>query len=132
MLKSVYGAPQSGANWHEVVAKFLIDNDFKRNKWDPCLFEKGVGDQKLVMLVWVDDTLTLHHPTKTKAYFEFLKVFGKRFNIVDMGESMRYVGIDIIRKWKDNTIQLNQCDALQEAAIYYQLSESRPRSTPMC
>ena len=131
MLKSVYGAPQSGANWHEVVAKFLIDNDFKRNKWDPCLFEKGVGDQKLVMLVWVDDTLTLHHPTKTEAYSEFLKVFGKRFNIVDMGESMRYVGIDIIRKWKDNTIQLNQCDALQEAAIYYQLSESRPRSTPM-
>ena len=36
MLKSVYGAPQSGANWHEVVGQFLIEYGLKRNKWDPC------------------------------------------------------------------------------------------------
>lgn len=129
MLKSVYGTPQAGANWQEVATKFLIQYGFKRNKWDPCLFEIGVGDKRLWVLLWVDDTLTVHHQSMTTPYDDFMKAFGERFQIEDLGEAKRYVGIDIIHN--ADCIRLEQQGALEDAAIYYQLANSKSRTTPM-
>ena len=91
----------------------------------------GENDLKLIVLIWVDDTLTLHNPKNSKPYEMFLKVFGTKFNIVDMGESKRYVGIDIHRDWEKGTIFLNQSGALEDAAKYYQVEFAKRNTTPM-
>ena len=56
-LRSIYGLRQSSMLLHERLTKHLIRNGFKQLKSDKCVYVKGEGAERQILLVWVDDII---------------------------------------------------------------------------
>lgn len=57
LQKSLYGLKQSGRNWNAMLHSFLCTNGFTQNPADHCVYTKEKGNEKVILLVWVDDLI---------------------------------------------------------------------------
>ena len=55
--KAFYGLPESSQLWYNEIRGFLIAQGFEWNPVDPGLFMKTVGDDRIILSLWVDDFL---------------------------------------------------------------------------
>ena len=61
--KAVYGLPESGLRWHELLTSELMRYGFTSCLTDSCLFVKRKGDNITYVLVYVDDCLLYTSPS---------------------------------------------------------------------
>lgn len=55
--KSLYGLKQSGRNWNAVLHTYLTKNVFLQNLADHCVYTKQQRDEKVIIIIWVDDLI---------------------------------------------------------------------------
>ena len=93
--KSLYGLKQACKIWNETVNKALYDIGFVALHADPCVYilSKGRGE-RLIVAMHVDDFLMAG---KKSHIDEFKSEFRKRFNIKDIGQAKKILGIEIGR-----------------------------------
>nr|GEV44832.1 hypothetical protein [Tanacetum cinerariifolium] len=72
--KALYGLHQAPRAWYETLAKYLLDNGFRRGKIDQTLFIKRQKEDILLVQVYVDDII--FGSTKKELYTEFEKLDG--------------------------------------------------------
>ena len=73
--KSIYGLVQASCRYGKKFSDVLVKQlGFQRSDSDPCLFMRGEGDERLIILTYVDDNLVLG---KTKMIDAFLEEFKK-------------------------------------------------------
>ncbi|CCH47074.1 Gag-Pol polyprotein [Wickerhamomyces ciferrii] len=77
--KSVYGLPQSGLNWNELMTNFLTKEGFKVNSADNCVFYKSTPTGIVLIGLYVDDLLVLSNDTNN--LYNFKKSLLTRFKI---------------------------------------------------
>nr|GEV02651.1 putative ribonuclease H-like domain-containing protein [Tanacetum cinerariifolium] len=96
--KALYGLHQAPRAWYETLAKYLLDNGFRRGKINQTLFIKRQKEDMLLVQVYVDDII--FGSTKKELCTEFEKSDGI-FIIQD-----KYVD-EILRKFKvvDGVVQ---------------------------
>ena len=102
LRKSLYGLKQSGRNWFRLLESFLLDDCSFQNNIDPCTFIlRTDADEKMIILVWVDDLIMVSSSHKLlNCIKEQLK---KRFEMKDLGEVIHFLGIEFSRD-KDKTM----------------------------
>lgn len=57
LKKSLYGLKQSGRNWNKMLHEYLIENEFKQNPADDCVYTREKENEKVIMIIWVDDVI---------------------------------------------------------------------------
>jgi len=57
LKKTPYGLKQAPRSWYERLSTFLLENDFERGKIESTLFIKRVGENILLVQVYVDDII---------------------------------------------------------------------------
>nr|GEX00241.1 putative ribonuclease H-like domain-containing protein [Tanacetum cinerariifolium] len=72
--KALYGLHQDPRAWYETLAKYLLDNGFRRGKIDQTLFIKRQKEDILLVQVYVDDII--FGSTKKELCTEFEKSDG--------------------------------------------------------
>jgi len=97
LLRSLYGLPQAGRNWNNVITKFLTEMGFVQLREDLCVFGY-FEDGKLVAVValWVDDIILGVDSSSRRDWF--CNTIGERFKTKVIGLPTNVIGLCI--KWE--------------------------------
>ncbi|KAH9744862.1 hypothetical protein KPL70_003863 [Citrus sinensis] len=105
--KSLYGLKQSPRQWYRRFDDFMVSKGYHRSRYDSCVYFGG-SDQGGVayLLLYVDDMLIA---SKYKSEIERLKNLLKvEFEMKDLGNAKRILGMDIIKDRSAGTLFLSQ------------------------
>ncbi|GBE87159.1 hypothetical protein SCP_1004060 [Sparassis crispa] len=106
LKKTLYRLKQSGREWNIVLNRKLLDAGFKHLFSDPCVYIRIKGDKIEIVTVWVDDLLIF---TNDCALMDQLKrELRNMFEVTDLGEPQKIVGIEIERDRSKQTIKISQ------------------------
>lgn len=125
--KALYGLKQAPRAWYETLSAFLKDLRLFPLKSDYADF---INNQKtLIIAVYVDDILIFG---KNREEIQHLKSSLKeKFEMTDMGDAHMYLGMQITRNRKLNTLFLDQRKYIQVVLDRFKMTDCNPVSTPM-
>ena len=124
--KSIYGLKQAAKNWYEELAKFLIQQNFKRSKNDYCLFTKIDNKNKLFVLSWVDDLVIAG--SNENDIEELKKTLEGKFKMDDRGKLEWFLGMQISQE--RDKITLDQEKYIENVIEKFGMQDSNPSKTP--
>jgi len=134
-LRSIYGLRQSSMLLHERLTKHLIRNGFKHLKSDKCVYVKGEGAKRQILLVWVDDIILATARDDDDARTKFDADLRSEFEVSPWttGEAEFILGMNVKRDWNAGTLHLSQPGAIEKLAMKFGLTgaEGRGPSVPM-
>ncbi|WVZ12067.1 hypothetical protein V8G54_016597 [Vigna mungo] len=129
LQKSLYGLKQSPRQWYRKFDDFLIKLNFKRCNYDDCVYTLNHDGEMLYLLLYVDDILIASSDRgmigETKARL------ADAFEMKELGEARRILGIDIKRDRPGGNLFLSQECYLQKVISRYRMTESKMASTPV-
>jgi hypothetical protein len=105
LLRALYGLKQASREWYETLSKFLKDNGYEPTVADSCVFIKGVGDNRVIVIIYVDDIIV---GAKQQCDLDALRVLlHAQYKLKDE-ELKVFLGIEITQNTLRNHIRLNQ------------------------
>ena len=126
--KSLYGLKQSSRCWFKTMDSFLKESGYEQCKSDSCLYVRRVGDDMVIIALYVDDILIA---SNNKKMLRKEKVALKeRFNMKDMGEAHYCLGIQILRDRANKKMLLHQTRYLTNLLEKYNICNCKEISTP--
>nr|KYP41332.1 Retrovirus-related Pol polyprotein from transposon TNT 1-94 [Cajanus cajan] len=57
LKKALYGLKQVPRAWYHTLSNFLLENDFKKGKFDTTIFKRKSGTDFIVVQIYVDDII---------------------------------------------------------------------------
>ncbi|KAD6454592.1 hypothetical protein E3N88_09298 [Mikania micrantha] len=88
LVKSLYGLKQAPKQWHQKFDQVMLNNDFKINECDKCVYVKNSMRGYVILCLYVDDMLIVgSDDKKIKSTKDMLKA---RFDMKDMGIGCPY------------------------------------------
>lgn len=126
VLKSLYGLRQSGREWHLEAAKGLAELGLEPIFADACVFVRE--DKSLIIGLYVDDMVILANDISIIR--EFKEAIAKRWEIKDLGEVKKILGLEVTRNRQTRSIRITQSAFTDEIISEYGFTGARPASTP--
>lgn len=126
--KALYGLATAPKCWYMTFNSFILLHGFIGSVREPCLYTKKVGDNILILLLYVDDILLACK--NCNLIDKTVTLLSKEFEIVNLGFPTRFLGIEISLDY-DLNISLTQTTILDSILKKYQMDESKPVSTPI-
>ena len=128
LKKSLYGLIQSPKNWFSTVDVELAAIGFRPLKPDPSVYVYEDETGFVVLTLHVDDIMFL---SASKPLLNKLKKkLMNRFEISDMGDMSRILGMNVARDREKGTITINQKDYTEDAVQRYGIKGCNPADTP--
>jgi hypothetical protein len=124
--KSLYGLKQSGREWYLEACKGLEEIGLDPIFADTCIFVSK--DQRLIVGLYVDDMVILANDIKVVQSFKAR--LAKRWEIKDLGEVKRILGLEITRDRAKRTIKIAQTAYADEIIAEYGLTDAREAKLP--
>ncbi|XP_058810550.1 uncharacterized protein LOC131675550 [Phymastichus coffea] len=129
LKKSLYGLKTSPKSWYELFANTMKDFNFKTTRNEPCLFVYIVDSVLIVLLLYVDDIIMIGN--NQKALDELKIKLAEKFEMKDLGEPRKYLGITITRDRQTKTIELNQSKFIDRMLEKFGYKDAHPQNSPM-
>ena len=93
LKKSIYGLKQSALQWNKQLHKSLLEMKFIRCKADPGTYFKIIGEEIIILLIYVDDALFMG--SNKQQVLSHKAQFMKRWESRDLGQAKEYLGMRI-------------------------------------
>ena len=106
ILKGLYGLKQSGRKWNQELDKFLQGLGFMPAESAPCVYMQGTGTSKVIVLVYVDNTL-ITSPSLDLVK-EIKRKMSQRWKIQDSGNVKNFLGIKISQNSEHKVMEMDQ------------------------
>ncbi|KAI0994599.1 hypothetical protein K3495_g13583 [Podosphaera aphanis] len=90
--KAIYGLKTAPRRWQEKLRKFLKSNGFQSFKFDPNLFRRP----NIIISTYVDDFMIVS--SSQSLIDETVSTLAKAFQIIDLGDMTKFLGINIERR----------------------------------
>ncbi|CAB1098789.1 unnamed protein product [Ectocarpus sp. CCAP 1310/34] len=103
---SLYGLSQSPALWNDTLDKSLTVFGWKSTQSDPCVYMYASGNIIVILTVYVDDVLITRGGQQLMDQKK--EELTDRFEMTDMGEVKRILGIDVERDNEQETLAISQ------------------------
>lgn len=127
--KSLYGLRKSPKCWNIKFDSVVAEKGFIRSQNDSCLYVKCSSEYKLYLLVFVDDICIFG---TNQSEVQDLKLYlSSKFSMKDLGVMTNYLGIEVTQDLTNGVTKLSQSNYLKKVVEKFQMSESKPNSTPM-
>jgi hypothetical protein len=124
---AMYGLPESPLLWNEELDAYLRSLKFVPSPADPCFYIRGTGEDKMMILIHVDD-LAIAAKDK-KAIAEFKELLNQKYGIKDLGPITRYTSYQLTRDRNARTITLHQYDYISELLQFANMNTCIPLET---
>jgi hypothetical protein len=126
LKKALYGLKQALRAWYSRIDSYLQQLGFEKSEADPNLYFIVVGEDPLILLLYVDDLFITGAERLISSYKESL---ASEFKMTDIGLMHYFLGLEV---WQEpGHVFLGQgkyvCDILRR----FQMGDSRPMTTPM-
>jgi len=105
LQKPFYGLKQSPRLWYKRFDKFMIGFAYTRSLYDTCVyFRKVPSGECIYLLLYVDDMLI---GSTNRSSIDKLKArLSLAFEIMDLGEGKRILGMEIDKDWVKGKLSL--------------------------
>ncbi len=124
--KSLYGLKNSGRNWNAVLHECLTKNGFTQNPADNCVYTKEKCDEKVILIVWVDDLIIA---ANSESVLESVKgMLTERFKMKDMGRLKYFLSIDF--EQTDGLVKMSQERYVRKILDRFDMQSCKTRETP--
>ena len=127
LIRAIYGLKQAGNVWNTVLNEALTELGFKQLKSDYCCYIRQNEDGISILLVWVDDFLSISTNDSLNDRIE--DELQKYFEIKSLGKPSIIIGVKITQE--NNLIQISQTHYIEILLNKYGLQDANPVSTPM-
>ena len=108
--KALYGLKQAPRAWYDTLAKFLLENGFKKGEVDKTLFTLNNDGRLLLVQIYVDDII---FGSKDKLLCEdFANLMKNKFEMSMMGKLNYFLGLQV--KQLDDGIFISQAKYAKE------------------
>jgi transposase InsO family protein len=123
--KALYGLPESGLLWHEMLTSTLEGHGFKPCLTDPCLFVKRDDSKCTYVLVYVDDMLVAGELSDV---IRVKQQLAQSFTIKDLGVAYHFLGFLVHRDMYG--IRLTQEQYTKVVLQRFGFENAHPKRTP--
>nr|XP_016510818.1 PREDICTED: uncharacterized mitochondrial protein AtMg00810-like [Nicotiana tabacum] len=127
LQKFLYGLKQASRQWNLKLTEALVHMGFQQSHYDYSLFVRRVGDDIVIILVYVNDLLITG--SNHKLLCDTRLDLQSRFKMKDLGELKFFLGIEFARSNKG--ILMSKRKYSSELISETSLSGAKPISTPM-
>ena len=131
LIKALYGLKQAGRVWNTKLNKtFCEDLGFTRLNADICLYVRRDGPNFIFIAIHVDDMAIVAKglPATQKTKHE---ISNTDFEVSDLGELRRFVGLEVERNRDQRTITIKQSRYIQTVLERFNMQDSHPVHTPL-
>ncbi|GKA96553.1 retrovirus-related pol polyprotein from transposon TNT 1-94 [Tanacetum coccineum] len=125
--KALYGLKQAPRTWYDMLSSFLISQQFSKGAVDPTLFTRHVGNDILLVQIYVDDIIFAS--TNTAMCNEFANQMTSKFKMSMMGHMSFFLGLQISQS--PGGVFINQSKYASEIVKKYGLHSTDSIDTPM-
>ncbi|GJT20511.1 retrovirus-related pol polyprotein from transposon TNT 1-94 [Tanacetum coccineum] len=125
--KALYGLKQAPRAWYDMLSSFLISQHFSKGAVDPTLFTRKVGNDLLLVQIYVDDIICAL--TNTTMCDEFANLMTSKFKMSMMGQMSFFLGLQISQS--PRSIFINQSKYASKIIKKYGILTSDSVETPM-
>ena len=106
LRRRIYGLQQAGNVWNHELNETMREFGYTRLRSDYCTYIRHNGDAFLIMIVWVDDIITI---ANNKAEIDRAEAEMKsKYTVKVIGEPTMLLGIHIARDHTKQMIKLSQ------------------------
>ena len=130
--KSLYGLKQSPRNWNKVIDSWFKENGFAVSEADPCLYFKTIvefnSNKIILVLLYVDDLIICGD--SRREIDKFKSAISKRFNMKDLGDLTRILGMEIKRDRRARTLEVTQQTYTETMLRRFGMEDSKPIGSP--
>lgn len=129
--KSLYGLKQSPRQWYKRFDSFMKQQRYTRSQFDHCVYMQKLKDGTFVyLLLYVDDMLIA---SKSTVEIDRLKAqLSSEFEMKDLGEAKKILGMEIKRDKLKGTICLTQTQYLKNILQRFGIDDNTKHvSTPL-
>jgi hypothetical protein len=102
LIKTIYGLKQAGREWNKVFDQRMRDLGFEPLRSDPCVYLRRSGEDVQIVTTWVDDLLLFTNSDESMGRLK--DGMHTKFELTDMGEPSKIVGIEITQDEHSVTI----------------------------
>src|SRR5436853_7195778 len=127
LKRALYGLKQAPRTWYDRLKTFLLQSNFVIGKVDTTLFIKHVGNDILIIQIYVDDII--FGSTNDILCKEFSQTMQQEFEMSHMGELNYFLGLQI-KQLKNGTF-INQSKYANELLKRFGMYNSGSKKTPM-
>jgi Reverse transcriptase (RNA-dependent DNA polymerase) len=120
--KALYGLKQANRQRYAKMYTFLCEGlGFTRNAADHCFYVRIKGGQITLIALYVDDLLIA---CADKSVLDTIKrALSIKFEIKDMGEAQKCLGLEIFRCHKDGILTVSQSEYAKMVLARYEMAE---------
>ena len=126
LTRSLYGLKQAPKQWHEKFDSCMIENGYKSNECDKCIYSKSWENSHVIVSLYVDDLLifgsNLHVINETK------NMLRSHFDMKDLGEANFILGMKITKTC--DGIYLDQSHYIEKILKKYNFLDCKHVATP--
>ncbi|KAL0360855.1 UNVERIFIED_CONTAM: Retrovirus-related Pol polyprotein from transposon TNT 1-94 [Sesamum radiatum] len=127
--KSLYGLKQSPRQWNKKFDAFMKNLKFLRSEFHPCLYFMYESSMPIFLVLYVDDML-IASPSLT-LIAELQNNLKKNFEMKDLGNAKKILGMSIERERKSSTIFLNQISYVKNILKKFSMENAKPTSAAL-
>ncbi|THG28111.1 Ty1/Copia family ribonuclease HI, partial [Naasia lichenicola] len=129
LKRSIYGLKQASRSWNHRFDQVIKDNGFVRSVEEPCLYIKSSGSKIVFLVLYVDDILLIGNDipllSSVKAWLK------NHFQMKDLGEAQRILGIRIYRDRSRRMLSLSQESYIDKILERFSMTNSKKGFLPM-
>ena len=124
LQRSLYRLAQSPVLWYDTIDGVLVVIGSRLIQSDPCVYTHGSG----ILTLYVDDILiTGKDPTLVEQKKKELK---ERFDMTDMGEVSRILGMEVTRDYDEGTLAITQTAYVDSILKRFGMQDANAAHTP--
>jgi hypothetical protein len=126
LKKALYGLKQAPRAWYSRIDAYLQQLGFEKSEADPNLYFIMVGEDPLILLLYLDDLFITGAERLISSCKESL---ASEFEMTDIGLMHYFLGLEV---WQEpGHIFLGQGKYVCDILSRFQMGDSRPMTTPM-
>jgi hypothetical protein len=129
LKKALYGLKQSPRQWNIKFDNCMKNYGFKRSNADHCLYFKDTSSVPVFLLIYVDDMLIISPSLKSIEHVQ--NFLCKNFDMKELGDARKILGMNIIRDRKKSTLVLNQTSYVDKVLSKFAMSDAKPVDVPL-
>ncbi|GJS49755.1 retrovirus-related pol polyprotein from transposon TNT 1-94 [Tanacetum coccineum] len=95
LKKYLYGLKQSPSQWYKRFDEYMLSNGFKHSSYDSCIYYRSYAPSEYIYLLSYVDNMMI--ACKSKAELGLPSLLKKEFDMKELGEAKKILGMEIVR-----------------------------------
>ena len=126
LMKSLYGLKQSPRQWYRKFDTVMLKQGYLRSSYDCCVYFKHILlNISIYLLLYVDDMLIFDEEIQ-----QLKKKLKAEFEMKELGEAKKILGIEITRSKQQRKIYLSQKSYLEKLLSRFGMANAKVVSVP--